>query len=65
VSPAKKAGSPGRLPAPDPSPEDAAVEVTVIANYQVGYDGAVYESGERLTVPVDLAEKWRTAGYVK
>lgn len=42
----------------------ALVDVAPAANYQIGHEGVVVGPGERITVPADVAERWRAQGLV-
>ncbi len=43
----------------------ALVDVAPAANYQIGHEGVVVGPGERITVPADVAERWRAQGLVE
>jgi hypothetical protein len=43
----------------------APIRVRVQGNYRIVHEGKPYVSGDRLTVPADVAGKWIKAGWVE
>ncbi len=49
-----------RVKAKEPAQDE--VEVTVVHPYQVNHEGTIAGPGEKLTVPRDVAERWKQSG---
>ena len=45
-----------------PEPVPGLVKVAAVHPYQIGFEGQIAGPGESLTVPVELAEQWVSAG---
>jgi len=46
-------------------PHVELVKVTALPPFQLGHAGVVVGPGEHITVPVDVAERWRAQGLVE